>query len=153
MLQNRTHPPQRWTLAEALAGELVDRTLRKKPQDRVNSVAASSRTLPKPLSELSATSKSIDFNLPKQCTFVKSHTCAFHRTILFHVRRTAKSATNSLGNGHFKIFKSFLKVCWVSGAQRRDRYQFASGARSAGNIPIVWTRPHVGKICGQNWNP
>jgi hypothetical protein len=53
----------------------------------------------------------------------------FHRTILFHVATSDEIRVPTLsGNGHFKISKSFLKVCWVSGAQRRGRYQFASCA-------------------------
>lgn len=62
-------PPERWTLAKAVASDLVARTVQKKPQDRVRCVSDLIANLSKAIERIECGGRVLDFNLPKRCTF------------------------------------------------------------------------------------
>ena len=122
-------------------------TYARNPKIALTASQHSSRTLPKPLSESSATAEFSTSTCRSGAHFVERAPMCFHRTILFHVATNGKMRVPTLsGNGHFpKISKSFLKVCWVSGAQRRTDTNLPRVHRMRQHT-ILSTRPHIRQV-------
>lgn len=154
VLHNQTpHPPQRWTLAEALAGELVDRTVRKKPQDRVNSVAALITDVTKAVERIECHGRVLDFNLPKRCTFCGEGTYVLPPNHPFPRRDERRNPRpNSLGQWPFQNLQEFLKGLLGFGRATEGPIPICLVCTVCGNIQYFRLDLTSDKS-GQKWNP
>ena len=142
-------------LASLLATELVNRTVRKKPEDRLKTVAALVDGVKAAIDRMENGGRPLDFNLPKRCLFCASGTYQLLRNTPFPLREKRRDPgpwNSARGNWPFRELQQFVKR------------QLGLGIETDGPIPICLVCNVCGNIqyfrldltadkSGQKWNP
>lgn len=153
ILLGENPPAQRWTLAYSVTQELVNRTVLKKEQDRLQTVPKLIDEVCFAIDRVESGGRTLDFNLPKRCLFCAKGNYQLPPNLPFPHRDQRRNPPQSpMSQWPFQQLQQF-----VSG-------QLGFGNKTDGPIPIYLVCDVCGNVqyfrldltadrFGKEWNP
>ena len=145
--------PDQWALVKSVADELVSLTVRKRAEERVETVAKLIDQVKAAIDRVESGGRVLDFNLPKRCLFCASGTYQLPANLPFYLRDKRRNPP-AAGRGEFPFRE----------LQNFIRSELGFGKETPGPIPIYLVCDVCGNIqyfrldltsdkSGQKWNP
>jgi serine/threonine protein kinase len=154
VLHNQTpEDPQPWTVANSVASELVSRTVRKRPEDRVDTAARLIELTKAAIDRVESGGRVLDFNLPKRCLFCAAGTYQLPPNHPFP-RRDDRRNPPAVPNGEwpFRMLQQFVKNLLGYGRETPGPIPICLVCNVCGNIQYFRLDLTADKA-GQRWNP